>query len=533
MKKLLIYALLLVTGFAFYSCDDRFDNPTSKQQDPSNPNATWTYEVSVKFAEFNMEDLYAYDEEGNRIVYEAPQTLYVFNNELEPLGAIKCAEEIDQDNYAAGYYKFSGKLKGAIGDTLIIGTIEDIKWFMEKQDGSLENILKNGILQIAKAPIIIANETKGTIGTQNVKLQNKTAIQRYWLYRYATGKEKYLKVSFEDFMNPNSSEKTMTITFGKDVVSTSVYVAYPLIEEKDVKYNYESETEEGVKIYQTVYRHLELGKYNGYWYLSMYPKEIDITDYIERFNSTYLSVNIDDMTITQSSEEEIPYFDLDIYAKGTTIKNLNYNGYLYIGLPDKEAEITLTVTGKNTIKNGWRNYILGIWQPTTIKGNGSLNLINTGTWGYGIYIDGYSTVAIDDDNEYAVPASLTIDKGVTVKTKGYWQGTYVANSNIYWIRENGEWKEITDDKTFKQFLSVNGTLESEGNNEGIWKVGDITVGTTGVLKAISGNAGVKIWDANITEGDDYEAKLETLVADKSKFSDVISDDNKTRTIKKK
>ena len=35
MKKLLFWAVLLMTGFAFYSCDERFDNPVTQQQDPS------------------------------------------------------------------------------------------------------------------------------------------------------------------------------------------------------------------------------------------------------------------------------------------------------------------------------------------------------------------------------------------------------------------------------------------------------------------------------------------------------------------
>ena len=531
MKKLFIYALLLMTGFAFYSCDDRFDNPVTQQQDPSNPNSTWSYEVSVYFAEFDMDNIWVYDEDGNRLFYEATNTLYVYNQAYDLLGELKCEEEIDHTNYLADSYKFSGTLKGAIGDTLIIAT-QDFKWYIDKQDGTIENILANGILQTGKAPIIVANANSGRIGTQSVKLENKSAIQRYYLTRYATGEEKYLKVSSEDLFIPNVADKSMNITFAEDVNSNDVWVVYPLEKDQYIRYYYESATEDNVMIYEASNRDLTLGKHNYYYYLYMYQKEIDLKDYSERFNATYLDAHIDDMTITQSGDEEIPYFSLSINAKGTTIKNLNYNGYLYINLPDKGAENTLTVVGENIIKSN-NYYVLGIWQPTTITGNGSLNLINTWTSGYGIYVDGYNNVTIDDDNAYAVPGTLTIDKDVTVKTKGYWQGTYVGKTNSYWIEENGEWKEVTDDKTFNNFLTVNGTLESEGNNEGIWKEGEITVGTTGILKAISDNAGVKIWDASITEGDDFEAKLETLVADKSKFSDEISEDKKVRTIKKK
>ena len=85
---------------------------------------------------------------------------------------------------------------------------------------------------------------------------------------------------------------------------------------------------------------------------------------------------------------------------------------------------------------------------------------------------------------------------------------------------------------FNNFLEVKGNLEAEGVN-GIFKYGKITIGETGTVKATSTNAGWKIFDTNITEGEDYEAALETLVADKSKFSDEISEDKKVRTIKKK
>ena len=54
IKKLFLWSVLLMTGFAFYSCDDVIDNPATGKQDPSNPNATWTYEVGIKFVDFKF-----------------------------------------------------------------------------------------------------------------------------------------------------------------------------------------------------------------------------------------------------------------------------------------------------------------------------------------------------------------------------------------------------------------------------------------------------------------------------------------------
>lgn len=77
IKKLFLWSVLLMTGFAFYSCDDVIDNPATGKQDPSNPNATWTYEVGIKFAEFNS--WYA-DVDGESVdAWKAPSTVYVYN----------------------------------------------------------------------------------------------------------------------------------------------------------------------------------------------------------------------------------------------------------------------------------------------------------------------------------------------------------------------------------------------------------------------------------------------------------------------
>lgn len=530
MKKLLFWAVLLMTGFAFYSCDERFDNPATETPNPSDPASTWTYEVNVKFAWFPT-----YSDGENQYKFEAPNTLYVFNKSLDLLGEITCDEEIDQDNYTADFYKFKGTLKGAIGDTLVIGTIGDQKWFAEKQDGTIENIYKNGILQAAKAPIIVANESNGKIGTQRVELQNHTAIVGFRMYRYATGKETGVTISREDAMMPKTED--INITFAEDVKPNErFWVAFPMIEGSNATYKFKTISEKGIDLF---------GALNNYWFypgnitstysVEMLPKEIDIAEYKELFHTSWLNVYNDGTTLTQSGEEPI-VMSLDIYADNVTIKGINIkNSNFYVDLPwatSSRTNINLNIEGENVIDNSTYNWTgLSLYYPTIFKGNGSLSISGTD---YGLYLSGYGNHTIDDQTALALPGSLTIEDGVTVKAIGQYLGVFLyKQSGTYTHMEEGIWKEGEWTDLYNCFIEVNGNLEAEGNYYGIYKNGKFTIGETGTVKATSTYAGWKIYDASITEGEDYEAALETLVADKSKFSDEISEDKKVRTIKKK
>lgn len=528
MKKLLFWAVLLMTGFAFYSCDERYDNPATETPNPSDPASTWTYEVSVKFAWFAE-----YYEGEKQYKFEAPNTLYVFNKSFDLLGEITCDEEIDQDNYTADFYKFKGTLKGAIGDTLVIGTIGDQKWFAEKQDGTIENIYKNGILQAAKAPIIVANESNGKIGTQRVELQNHTAIVGFNMYRYATGKETGVTISSDKFMMPKA--ESINITFAKDVNPSEIFwVALPMLEGGNPRLAFKTTSEKGVDLFGAMsWAWFSPGGITSTYSVEMLPKEIDIAEYKELFNNSWLNIYTDGTILTQSGEEPIN-MGIDIYAQNVTIKGINIkNSSFYIDLPENEAKTILNIEGENVIDNSeyyWSG--MYIYNPTVFKGNGSLAV---SAYYYGMQI--YSNIGyqIDDKNSIVIPGSLTIEEGVTVKANGkYGYGILVSKENgTYSYEENGVEKEAEWTDLYNNFLEVNGNLETEGYYYGIYKLGNINIGETGTLKATSTNAGYKIYDGNITEGDDFEAKLETLVVDKSKFSDEISEDKKVRTIKKK
>ena len=529
MKKLLFWAVLLMTGFAFYSCDERFDNPATETPNPSDPASTWTYEVNVKFAWFST-----YNDGENTLKFEAPNTLYVFNKSLDLLGEITCDEEIDQDNYTADFYKFKGTLKGAIGDTLIIGTIGDQKWFAEKQDGTIETIYKNGILQSAKVPIIVANESNGKIGTQRVELQPHTAIVGFRMYRYATGKETGVTISSDKLMIPKGEDINITFAEGVDP-SERFWVALPLLESTNADYAFKTTSEKGVDLFGTLTNYwFYPGNLTWTYSVEMLPKEIDIAEYKELFHTNWLNVYNDGTILTQSGEEPIE-MSLDIYADNVTIKGINIkNSNFYVDLPwatSSRTNINLNIEGENVIDNPTWDTGMSIYYPTIFKGNGSLSVTGNYT---GINISGWGQHPIDDETTLALPGSLIIEEGVTVKAISNYGGLNLyKQSGTYWYEENGEWKEGEWTDLYNNFLEVNGNLEVESEYTGIYKYGKITVGETGTLKVTSNNASWKIFDSSITEGEDYEAALETLVADKSKFSDEISEDKKVRTIKKK
>ena len=527
IKKLFLWSVLLMTGFAFYSCDDVIDNPATGKQDPSNPNATWTYEVSVKF-----DNAQTYQENGTLYKFEAPQTLYVFNQKFEQLGAITCDEEIDQDNYAANFYKFAGTLKGAIGDTLIIATIDDpATWYAEKQDGTIANIFENGILELGQVPIIVTNTSTGKIGTQHVKLQNKTFIIGLHMSQYAVGKEKYITISSDAIRIPGN---TMTITFAEDVdLNDKFWVAYPVEEGFNSDYFFKTTSEDGDELFAKWNNYIfDPGDIYWTYWIDMWPKTIDLKKHIELFGN-WVYINVEDATITQSGEDPISCNVYFYGAKNITIKDLNIESGRVAFLGWGYGPMTVNIEGNNIINSPNYYYAVPIQNNVTFKGNGTLTA--TGYY-YGIYISGsYDQVYIDNENVEAIPYGLTIEEGVTVKAKANQQGVYVSSikGNEYWYKKDGEWMSGIFDEEFDNALIVNGTLESEGDNQGIMKYGKILIGETGVVKATSNNAWQKILDCNIEANEETnwgEAALETLVADPSKFSDEMSEDNKVRTI---
>lgn len=405
MKKLFIYALLLVTGFAFYSCDDRFDNPVTQQQDPSNPAATWTYEVGIKFQQFN--NWYA-DVDGENYTYKAPSTVFVYNKAGEKLGELKALEEFDYDNFNwDSYYKFSGTLKGAIGEELTISTLDGFDYY-SKQDGTLKSIIENCILETAEVPIIITNSTKGTIGTQSIQLNCAiSTFKAYFDGNYSDKSDKEFTLSADSLAYIPTDEngvRSFSIKFAEAVEDPTdwnkgFFFTFATEAKKQAEYTFEIDSENGYKSISTW-----SGTYNGrndiwgtwsIWFSSI--KELDLTKYTtflkdvkEQLEPYYLNISTIQRAkfeplIYQSSKDTVNVI-LNIQGKAT-FKNLliGKNGYLNFGgywdtyeSDDPEYQENnylpvVTLEGDNVVKtNQWQ--ALNIYAEAVLKGEGTLTL---------------------------------------------------------------------------------------------------------------------------------------------------------------
>ena len=163
MKKLLMWSALLMTGFAFYSCDDVIDNPAQ------NDSTVWNCTVNVTFANFDFNGM-GDPESGEPYAFEAPKKLYVFNEQLEPLGTIAT----NTPPSAGATAKYSGNLCGVIGDNLILTTKTGTDY--AKQDGTIKSVVENGIVQTAKVGIRLYSNYNHELSTYDAKMENEVAI---------------------------------------------------------------------------------------------------------------------------------------------------------------------------------------------------------------------------------------------------------------------------------------------------------------------------------------------------------------------
>ena len=562
IKKLFLWSVLLMTGFAFYSCDDVIDNPATGKQDPTNPNATWTYEVGIKFAEFNS--WYA-DVDGESVdAWKAPSTVYVYNKSREFLGELNALEEFDYENFNFNsYYKFSGTLKGAIGEELFITTLKDFDYY-SKQDGTLKSIVENSVLEVGRVPIIITNTSTGKIGTQNVKLESKINAIRARIYDnlyFNSETDRAFTISGDSLAAENGS---FTVNFAENIKPNEYFFfAFASLAQGYATYYLDIDSENGYKSY-TVFSGTYKGNtgVNGTYgfYFNSYVRELDLTKYFAFRKSleqgadenwgTWANVQTyedNEAIVTQSGKDALP-IEIDINGN-VTLKDINVTRTMYASSGYKGTS-TITLEGENVVNSEWGSGFCS-WGNITFKGNGSIAFS-----GYenGIQIsDGYSSYADEEGNEIKVINGITIDEGTTIKAFApkneygdYNSGVvvYGRDSDIDWVYvpeydENWNWigyhyEQVTlnlYDKDHNTSLIVNGTLEAEGGSQGIYsQLGIVKIGETGSVKAISRNAWQKIL---FSTDDGAEAKLEDLVADKTKFNDTISEDNTTRIITKK
>ena len=550
MKKLFIYALLAMTGFAFYSCDERFDNPVTEQQDPSNPNATWSYEVAVKFANF-CNNGYK-DVDGQKYTYTAPSTIYVFNKAYERLGELKVVEpEEFPDSFTTAdfdkSYKFAGKLQGAIGEELIIASLDNMD-YISKQDGTQKTIMKSCILQTAEVPIIVTNATKGTIGTQSVTLKNKTHVRRCKIStstynNYVSADDRTFTVMSDSLFVPRGAEKEIVCTLPEEYDMATDYFYIAVVTEAKGSGVYQIAVENEAYGYGSACK-IIWSNSNDYIYASTlsfgYLKYMDLTKYYAYKKSldenlVRLTVNVQalpDTTpiITQSGKDALP---ISLYlqrVKNITIKNINIRMLGTIGIystyPGNENDYrpVITLEGENIVgsEDNLDTYALQIDVETTIKGTGSLTL-DAGSWGIDIKRS-YQFRNEEGDYKY-LPAGLIIEDDVKIVSK-------TQIELIGWM--DG------DDKA-QCFINLNGgSLDVTGYNN---KYAVYMNGTNGVTGKMTIGTGATYFKAKTGKTDDTpvivcdfptrsEVTLDRLVEDATKFTDEIKDGVRTITPKK-
>lgn len=402
MKKLLMWSALLMTGFAFYSCDDVVDNPV---QDTS---AVWNYAVNVKFADFNFGGLIN-PTTTEPYTYEAPKTLYVFNEQLQPLGEITT----EKAPAAGSSAKYSGTLRGAIGDNLIIFTKTGAE--CAKQDGTIESAIENGIVQSATVAVKIYSNYNYNVSTEDAKMQNAAAIVKLASNDLYGGDKVAITTKDQSF------EFTMNEDFNP-TASNIIYAAIPTpkVEDKDITISTNSVDGfmRGVTLTSAAYP-LTNGKINDYSAeaIPFQKTGVDLTIWAPQYRKDknwsenawvefeYTLKDKESFEITQSSKEVKNLSGLSIKGnlndKVDLILNNVYfekDGYLTI---QDGATFNITLHGENKFNN------LNLNSPFTKKGSGtwSCNELNIGG---SYHLDDNYKAIIDYAAEYTIDQDLEL-----------------------------------------------------------------------------------------------------------------------------
>ena len=560
MKKLFIYALLAMTGFAFYSCDDRFDNPVTEQQDASSPYATWTYEVGIQFENFytNHPDVTwnnwgNWDVDGEDVFYKAPTTVYVYNKAGEFLGEMNATEEFDYDNFDwSKYYKFAGTLTGAIGEELIISTLKDFDYY-SKQDGTLKSLVENCVLEIAEVPIIVANNATKKIGTQNAKFESAILAMFGRFNNFGDDTDRSFTLTSDSLAYvPANDEgaRTFTINLAEAVKpqSEGLFWAFAPGAKESTTYTWELNSDNGYKgINAWKGQYNANNSLNSIYELNFIPKELDLTKYTKFLKEVkeqeapyYIGISTTndadyEPIITQSGKDTLEV-QLSINGKATlkdlTIRNdygyalrLSGSWYTYEAYTPTYEENYLpviTLQGKNSFKSPNSSYAMRVNSDATLKGDGELELEGIS---YGINIYSGWTRGIYDENwnwkegSGYYSAKLNLNDKVKVKTNGVYVNRY---------NPNGEYIPCE--------LNVNGgSFESTGN-EGVIPVrlygGKLNIGADATsVKATTGQTGDN--PLIIAEYDFTNYNWTELAKfDETKYTDTTKDGVRTITPKK-
>lgn len=491
-QKLFLIATLILSSFAFVSCDEVIDNPAINSEASLQQ---WNYEVNVKFADFTL---------PGTAVYKAPKKIYVYNEAGIELGTLTTADEMDDINK---FYKFAGTLEGTFGENLIIATAnaEDFA----KQDGTLATIIDNSlILQTAIVPVRNYSTAGSVVFTANATLENKVGLIQLSLGGNAASTDKKVTFSAEDLFIPGATEKEFTITLAEAVDPTATFYVVAGTEATDpIDVNIAVDAaERGVQLNAKV-ENITIANGVSNWFgpVPMKYASVDLTAFWAAYKeanpaATYTSLYPSDgIIITQTGSENVPVRIYNYSAKELTLKNVNAE-YLYINVA-KSCKVTLE--GKNTI-----NYETG-WAGTRIEnsivtftGSGSFDTTgkNYGAAINGSYIDAesvtqYSTLIID--KEIKINASATQNRGIYVLSNAILEVKDDVTLNATGPEGGLEFASNATFKIGKATIEATGTGD---NSIGIQtNSGTITVGEGAIITAKAGKNGEGInsgasWD---------------------------------------
>ena len=487
MKKLFLITALMLTGFAFYSCDDVVDNPA---QDPTQ---AWNYSVSVKFADFDFTAQPTDPVTGEPNTYVAPKTLYVLNEQNTLMGTITT----DVAPAAGDYATYAGKITGSIGNNLIITT--KIGNDLGKQDGTLASAIKNGIVQTAEVPIKIYNANSGTLTTASAKLENKTAIAHTAIWQVKGGDK--IAVVADD----QAFEWTVSKEFDPSK-SEDLYIAIPTNTNPEAEYTISTEAKDGYNrgaaFKLADWPTIATSKVSPWLgYLPLIETGVDLTKWDAYQRETYKATGTlyfnqwinDDKTfiITQSGEKAI---DANVVARGNggknvavILNNIRLEKNCYFEVWDG-ATFDITLIGENEFES------LYLESPYIKKGDGTWKfnklIIRGGTYWNGTEDVSYAAEHIINENlnltylEVSSGGKLTIadDKKVNVNNENAYEYAIYTNGGELTIGEKAEVNAIAA-KNISAFYTKNTTITIKDNAKVLAK----TTGTGGSGFDFNGN----------------------------------------------
>ncbi|MBP3247889.1 MAG: hypothetical protein J6M36_08385 [Prevotella sp.] len=481
MKKLFLFAALIMTGFAFYSCEDVVDNPAK------DPAQSWNYSVSVKFDAFDFTNQATDPVTGEDNVYKVPTTLYVLNEENTLMGTITT----DAAPTAGNYGTYAGTLTGTIGNNLIITT--KIGNDLGKQDGTLKSAIENGIVQTAEVPIKIYNANSGTLTTASAKMENTATIAHIASWQIKGGD----KITFVADDQP--FEWTVYEEFNTPATSQDLYIAIPTSADPEAEYTISTDSKDGYTRGLTLkladYPSLAKGKVSIYLgYPQFIETGVDLTKYdaYKRDNATdkttgyytlYQKINDDKSFIITQSGGKLDSMSVYVYGNADksvalTIDNINLGEGRYFGI-NNGAKFDINLIGENKFET------LNLNTPFTKKG--------TGTWSFKRLNIGGSYSGYDTDGNlivnYAAEYTIEEDLNLTYLTLNSGAKLTIADGKKLNVATKENWTAIEVQNSILN-IGKGATLEASNSRKDQYAVytynSKINIGENATFKALGG-----------------------------------------------